>query len=130
MRSADYFGECPHSKTCNHTGETISQAHFTQRAAIDIRDMLNEWDSDEFQDCDWGQQNYVPSFHNKSGMWIAPGEPWRATPIVTNDKDEVETTMMAKPASTVHSPITQTANWTPDVRETGEPRNKPDEYIY
>lgn len=89
--------------------------------------MLNEWDSDEFQDCDWGQQYYMPSFHNKSGMWIAPGEPWRATPIVTDDEDEPGAIIMPKPASTVHSPVTKTVNWVPHITETGDPENEPHE---
>lgn len=127
VRSVDYFGACPSSKTCNHTGETISQAHFTQRAAIPIKEMLEEWDSDEFKDCEWSQQYYMPSFHNKSGMWIAPGEPWRATPILTEDEDEPEATRMAKPASTIDATITQTVDWVPETTETGEPGNGPEE---
>ncbi|KAF2464667.1 uncharacterized protein BDR25DRAFT_380985 [Lindgomyces ingoldianus] len=126
VRSAAYFGECQPRKTCNHTGQTISQAQYRQNAALSVKEVLNEWDSDEFQDCNWSSQYWQQGpWHDRVDMWIAPGQPWRAVPIMTDDEGEPEATRMAKPASTISSPPIRTGDWVPETTETGEPADGP-----
>ncbi|KAJ4295178.1 hypothetical protein N0V90_007188 [Kalmusia sp. IMI 367209] len=66
---------------------TISQAHYRQYAAVSIRDVLDEWDSDAFKDCIWHQYWELGDWYGREDMWIAPGEPAVAKAIVTEDGD-------------------------------------------
>ncbi|ORY18034.1 hypothetical protein BCR34DRAFT_660597 [Clohesyomyces aquaticus] len=123
VQSSAYFDACLRERTlCGKGDKTISQAWYRQYAALSIKEVMDEWDSDEFKHCNWSSQYYQQGpWHDRVDMWIAPGRPWRATPIVTDDGDEPKATPAAEPASTLRSLATRTEDWVPTTTETDEP---------
>ncbi|KAF2469925.1 uncharacterized protein BDR25DRAFT_343567 [Lindgomyces ingoldianus] len=111
--SSAYFNACSRNNLCSSTDRTISQAHFRQFAALSVKDVLAEWDSGKFLDCDWTSQYFESwgsgNWHDRKDMWIAPGEPWRATPIVT-EEGEVKATGVgwARPGSVAGGKVSRT----------------------
>lgn len=120
--SSAYYNACERERLCSRGDGTISQAHFRQYAALSVKAVLDEWDSDEFKDCNWTSQYWGKGpWHDRVDMWIAPGEPWRATPIVTDD-DEAKATAApwARPGPSFGSVASSTENSEPEETETDE----------
>jgi len=123
--SSAYFKACIRESLCEQDDKTISQAHFRQYAALSVKDVLAEWDSDEFQDCDWTSQCWQKgTWHDRNDMWIAPGEPWRATPITTAGDDDVKATVVpwARPGSSFGSVASKTESSEPVQTEIEKPK--------
>ncbi|KAF2736452.1 hypothetical protein EJ04DRAFT_551335 [Polyplosphaeria fusca] len=91
--AAPYFDACVRERTMCHTDDkTLIQANYRQYAAVDIKSVLAEWDSGEFGDCEWYQYWQAGQWHDREDVWIAPGQPGVATPVVTVGEEEPEAT--------------------------------------
>ena len=110
--SAPYYDACKRERTFDCNTHTLSQAHYRQYAAVPIKDLLSEWDSDEFKDCEWYQYWQIGDWYDREDVWIAPGEPIVATSIVTDgdgdDRRMMVTGLPAQPEMATDSVATKT----------------------
>jgi hypothetical protein len=105
-----YYDACRRERAWDCNNSTISQAHYRQYAAVSIRDLLDGWKSGQFEDCIWHEHYEVGKWFDRQDMYIAPGEPYRATPIVTAGVDGVEPTdVKPSPGSSLDGVAVKTA---------------------
>jgi len=114
-----YLDACKRERIFDCNEGTISQAHFRQYAAVSIKEVLDEWKNGSFEDCIWHEYYEAGKWYDRQDMWIAPGEPYRATPIVTAGLGGAEPTgVRPSPGSTLDGVAVKTAGgW--KAEETG-----------
>ncbi|KAF2471140.1 uncharacterized protein BDR25DRAFT_342495 [Lindgomyces ingoldianus] len=86
-----YFDSCKDTRYCRKSDGYILQGNYRQWAALNVSELLAEWDSDEFRNCDWREPEPVRG-REDTRFWIAGSGPWVAHAIVT-DAGEEETSV-------------------------------------